>query len=106
MFSMIGPGYYAKAAEGLEPQFSVASISKRGYGVGFASQSRRFKNGSSAQDALTNLSPAKYKPLTPTYSQSLSHSKSPAFKKPIFASADLSGPVVRTKTGIKATPGK
>jgi hypothetical protein len=97
---MIGPGYYAKAAEGLEPHFSVASISKRGYGVGFASQSRRFKN------TLTNLSPAKYKPLTPTYSQSLSHSKSPAFKKPIFASADLSGPVVRTKTGIKATPGK
>lgn len=100
-----GPGYYAKAAETVDEGFSLVSISKKGYGVGFASHSRRFKNAFGVQDQFSTVSPAKYKPSTPTYSQSLSNSVSPAFRKPVYIAAGLPGPCVRTKTGIKPTPG-
>ncbi|KAJ3304164.1 hypothetical protein HDV03_003012 [Kappamyces sp. JEL0829] len=99
-----GPGYYAKAAEKLEHAFKELSLSKKGFG-GFASQ--RFKNSLGVIDPFSTVSPAKYNPTTPVYSASLTTSLSPAFRNPVLGAAPIaaSAVYVRTKTGLKATPG-
>lgn len=101
----LGPGYYSNAADRLENAFKNVSISKKGFG-GFASKGRRFKNSFGVSKDIYNVSPATYKPTTPIYSSSLSSSVSPAFRSSMVPSTALPAPVVRTKTGIKPTPGR
>jgi hypothetical protein len=108
-----GPGYYAKAAERLEHAFSSLSLSKKGLS-GFAShvihltltlQGSRFK-ATIINEIAPGVSPAKYTPSTPVYSQSLSSSLSPAFRKPIVPSPSIpTNAMVRTKRGFKPAPG-
>jgi purine-cytosine permease-like protein len=53
-----------------------------------------------------NVSPAAYTPHTPTYSRFMQTTLSPAFRQPIYGTPlGYSNCMVRTKTGLKATPG-
>ncbi|KAJ3311494.1 hypothetical protein HDV04_003981 [Boothiomyces sp. JEL0838] len=105
-----GPGYYAKAAEKLELVLKDASISKKGYGVGFASQQKRFLKPPTDLETDITISPAQYFPKSPKYSESLQNSLSAAFRNPtnaipgktVFVSSNT---MVRTKRGFKPTPG-
>ncbi|KAJ8323783.1 O(6)-methylguanine-induced apoptosis 2 [Batrachochytrium dendrobatidis] len=106
-----GPGYYAEAAEKLEGVFDV-STSKRGYGIGFASHSRRFAKLPIDSKSTLDISPAQYRPRTPIYSFSVAHSLSSSFHTPTSKlvsdngrSADVSSQFVRTQWAIKPTPG-
>ncbi|KAJ3323977.1 hypothetical protein HDV06_000953 [Boothiomyces sp. JEL0866] len=105
-----GPGYYARAAEKLELVMKDASVSKRGYGVGFASQQKRFMKPPTDLETDITVSPAQYFPKSPKYSGSLQNSLSAVFRNPantvpgksFFVSSNT---MVRTKRGFKATPG-
>ncbi|KAI8912880.1 hypothetical protein BC831DRAFT_490733 [Entophlyctis helioformis] len=107
-----GPGYYSKAAERVEKLFVDASVSTKGYGVGFASHSRRFVKPPTDLETTIPVSPAQYHPKTPTYSYSLSHSLSPAFRAPVAIPtremdrvAGSTVPFTRTRWAPNPTPG-
>ncbi|KAJ3274526.1 hypothetical protein HDV01_002654 [Terramyces sp. JEL0728] len=110
MNDLPGPGYYARAAEKLELVLKDASISKRGYGVGFASQKKRFLKPPTDMETEITISPAQYNPKSPKYSDSLQNSLSAAFRNPTNAVLGNSrfvstNTMVRTKRGFKPTPG-
>ncbi|KAL2918369.1 O(6)-methylguanine-induced apoptosis 2 [Polyrhizophydium stewartii] len=108
-----GPGYYACAAEKVDRLFHDASTSKRGYGVGFASHSRRFIKPPTDLETTLPISPAQYNPRTPTYSYSVANSLSSSFRSPIAmevretqkAVGAAASPFVRTRWAPKPTPG-
>ncbi|TPX64668.1 hypothetical protein SpCBS45565_g05692 [Spizellomyces sp. 'palustris'] len=78
-----GPGYYRSKPN--EELGVGGSFSQKGYGVGFISKSKRFHKPPT--DLETSLpihgNPTKYNPREPTYSHSVTHNPSPAFRSPI-----------------------
>ncbi|KAH6566744.1 hypothetical protein BASA50_008617 [Batrachochytrium salamandrivorans] len=107
-----GAGHYANAAEKLEGMLVDASKSKRGYGVGFTSHSRRFVKPPTNLETTLSTSPALYYPRTPVYSFSVAHSLSSSFHSPIIGdvpsanrSDGISSHFVRTRWASKPTPG-
>jgi hypothetical protein len=91
-----GPGYYARAAEKLDQAFADVSVSTKGYG-GFASKNKRFHNLKA-----TGTEICKYNPHTPEYSYK--QALSPAFRQPVYGKPS-NNLMIRTKTGLKPTPG-
>ncbi|KAJ3193957.1 dolichyl-phosphate beta-glucosyltransferase [Irineochytrium annulatum] len=85
-----GPGYYTKGNVGNFNLLEESSVSRKGYGVGFASKTKRFRKPPT--DLETDLvgSPADYSTnITPTYSYSVSHSISSSFRAKIAHEAPV-----------------
>ncbi|KAJ2993814.1 hypothetical protein HDV02_002057 [Globomyces sp. JEL0801] len=97
-----GPGYYAKSAETINHSHSV-----KGYGVGFASQLRRFVKPPTDLETEIVVAPNKYHPKLPCYSDSIQNSLSCSFRKPSNPNHQNRNIniYVRTRKGLKPTPG-
>lgn len=82
MDELPGPGYYKKSTDSLE--IDEPSISKKGYGVGFASKTSRFKKPPTDLETTIPVYPGQYNiNHTPVYSNSLLNSKTSSFVSPI-----------------------
>ncbi|KAI9193188.1 uncharacterized protein BJ171DRAFT_640845 [Polychytrium aggregatum] len=80
-----GPGYYQKPSR--IALIDEASISKKGFGVGFASKLRRFRKPPTELEFLP-VAPGQYNVSGHSrYSHSLSSSKTSSFAKPVAAPA-------------------
>ncbi|KAJ3292391.1 hypothetical protein BCR33DRAFT_713663 [Rhizoclosmatium globosum] len=80
-----GPGYYnRKDKESEFVMLDPTSLSKRGYGVGFASKTRRFQKPPTDLEIIPKVGPAQYTTTNePQYSYSLSNSISSNFRQRI-----------------------
>ncbi|KAJ3218483.1 O(6)-methylguanine-induced apoptosis 2 [Dinochytrium kinnereticum] len=79
-----GPGYYKKEKKAFN-LLDETSVSKRGYGIGFASKTKRFqKPPTDADMTISKISPADYNTTKePQYSYSMAHSLSSSFRQKI-----------------------
>ncbi|KAJ3101328.1 hypothetical protein HDU97_001422 [Phlyctochytrium planicorne] len=76
-----GPGYYEKEKKMGFKTLDETSVSKRGYGVGFASKSKRFHASYEGESSAANVSPAQYNTTRePQYSYAMAHSLSSSFR--------------------------
>ncbi|KAI8913515.1 hypothetical protein EDD86DRAFT_200706 [Gorgonomyces haynaldii] len=103
-----GPGYYARAAERVDHLGNEASISRKGYGVGFASQRKRFSKPPTDLE-LTPVAPSQYNPKEPTYSKFLEQSLSASFRNSVIGNdarrfQTNNQQMVRTRGGLKPMP--
>ncbi|KAJ3065571.1 O(6)-methylguanine-induced apoptosis 2 [Podochytrium sp. JEL0797] len=94
-----GPGYYNRKDKSSEfALLDPTSLSNRGYGVGFASKTRRFKKPPTDLEIMP-VGPAEYTTSTPRYSYSLDNSVSSNFRQRIVQVDEGRG------RGKKGTPG-
>ncbi|KAJ3090474.1 O(6)-methylguanine-induced apoptosis 2, partial [Phlyctochytrium bullatum] len=84
MDELPGPGYYKKEKLAFN-LLDETSVSRKGYGVGFASKTKRFqKPPTDADFSLTKVSPADYDTRKrPQYSYSVAHSLTSSFRSRI-----------------------
>ncbi|KAI9342576.1 hypothetical protein BDR26DRAFT_859199 [Obelidium mucronatum] len=85
MDELPGPGYYNRKDRDSEfVMLDPTSLSKRGYGVGFASKTRRFQKPPTDLEIIPTVGPSQYTTTNePQYSYSVSNSVSSNFRQRI-----------------------